>query len=111
MAIKIRNRARAYNTKFDERILLQQICQFANSHFIDIPDLQVHNIADKQNSMCYACMLGLCCHGKTCTFNHIPGKDLPEAFVNNIYKVLTPGVDYLVRNGQQNNNVNIRPRY
>ena len=98
VASGIRNVMKAYYTKFNGRISVRQICQYANKTLRQLPYINKYMV-NGRNMLCYNHVLGSCSHGQSCGFNHVPGRELPADFISKLCTEIKPGVDHLVRNG------------
>ena len=62
----------------------------------DLPKLKCKDRADPpREGLCFKFTLGCCKMGEGCNFCHIPGDQLPDAYV----KKVTPHLTNLVKNG------------
>ena len=78
--------------------MLAQICNAAKIKINALPWLKQY-MEEGRNKLCYNNVLGACSNGQRCRFVHAPETAIRDDFVAELCKVIKPGVEWLVRNG------------
>ena len=78
--------------------MLAQICDAAKIKINALPWLKQY-MEEGRNKLCYNNVLGVCSHGQHCRFVHAPKTAIRDDFAAELCKVIKPGVEWLVRNG------------
>ena len=71
--------------------------KLGNKELSDVPLLP--NYADgERNMICFPHLLHQC-HHKGCRYAHPPKEDIPDWYCKQLFTVISPGMDYAMRNG------------
>jgi len=85
-----------YHKKFRGRVMLTKILQAGRKELTDLPTLN-QCMKNGRSTVCYMNVLGHCGRGAGCTFEH-PPSTFPDGFAKAICQVVSPGLNYVIRN-------------
>jgi hypothetical protein len=93
---KLRAALKDFHKKFQGRTYLQEIMAQAGVSWSDMPKLRATtNRETGKDELCWNWLLGTCRFGSKCNFfrSHDNGKNLPDQFVEDVIRVLKPGIE------------------
>ena len=96
--VRIKQFMTPYYQKFGSRVNVTGLIQAANVTYRELPYLNRY-IRGGQNMLCYNHLLGRCLFGQQCMRfeGHADKRDIPDDFADACVRVLTPGMDVVMR--------------
>lgn len=78
------------------QVSVKRILLAGNKTWDNLPYL--HSMVNgRQNLLCYNYICGCCGFGDRCSFNHVPGTELVDAFAREVVQALEPGMKYMLK--------------
>jgi hypothetical protein len=96
---KLKAAMKDFHKKFQGRTMLQEIMTQAKVGWNEMPRLPaLTNRETGKDELCWNWLLGTCRFGSRCNFfrSHDDGRNLPERFVDDVLKVLQPGINAMM---------------